>query len=229
MRTMKLVTLTAVAGLGLALAAPDAWAQSRPTFGRQAAPTTPAPAAPAAPARKLDGKKLFAEKGCINCHGADAKTPVQPGFPKLAGQFGDYLEGQMLAFKTGDRKGSEADVMKPHAETLERDEMLAIASFIVGPNPLAPSAPKTVPEAPGAQLYVAKACDTCHGPNGTQDMVSLVPRLAGQDKEYMIRQVKAINSGERDSYNLPDMRVQSKTLTEAEIVQISDWLSKIIR
>jgi cytochrome c len=228
MTTVKMVTLTALVAIGMAVfATAPAQAQSRAPAAKQAAPA-PAPAK-APPPRKLDGKKLYVEKGCVNCHGPDTKTPAQAGIPKLGGQFGDYLDIQLMAFKNGERKGSDAEVMKPHAETLERDEMVAISTFIVGPNPLAPSAPKTVPDAPGAQLYVAKACDTCHGPNGTQDLVSLVPRLAGQDKDYMVRQVKAINSGERDSYNLPDMRVASKTLTEAEIVQISDWLSKITR
>jgi cytochrome c len=79
----------------------------------------------------------------------------------------------------------------------------------------------------GKALYTSKACITCHGPDGKQELVALVPRLDGQDKAYLIKQVKVINEGKRDSYNLPDMRQLTKDLTEAEIDAIADYLSKL--
>ena len=33
-----------------------------------------------------DGAKLYQEKTCVACHGKDAKKPLTPAYPKLAGQ-----------------------------------------------------------------------------------------------------------------------------------------------
>ena len=33
-----------------------------------------------------DGAALYTAKGCGACHGADAKTPIMPLYPKIAGQ-----------------------------------------------------------------------------------------------------------------------------------------------
>jgi cytochrome c len=43
-----------------------------------------------------DGKALYLEKTCIACHGKDAKKPLTPEYPKLAGQNAKYAERQML-------------------------------------------------------------------------------------------------------------------------------------
>jgi cytochrome c len=39
-----------------------------------------------------DGKALYMEKTCVACHGKDAKKPLTPEYPKLAGQNAKYAE-----------------------------------------------------------------------------------------------------------------------------------------
>ena len=51
------------------------------------------PALAGAPA--LDGEKLFEERTCLTCHGVDAKTPILPEYPKLAGQNAAYMVQQV--------------------------------------------------------------------------------------------------------------------------------------
>jgi cytochrome c len=48
-----------------------------------------------------DGAKLYPEKTCVACHGKDAKKPLTPDYPKLAGQNAKYAEQQMLDIKSG--------------------------------------------------------------------------------------------------------------------------------
>ena len=43
----------------------------------------------------LDGARLYAEKTCNACHGADARKPLLPTYPMLAGQNAAYAEQQM--------------------------------------------------------------------------------------------------------------------------------------
>jgi len=77
----------------------------------------------AAPA---DGAKLFQEKTCWSCHGKDAKTPILPEYPKIAGQNAKYAEEQMLDIKTGARANRNAAAMKAILEAMVSDEEIKI-------------------------------------------------------------------------------------------------------
>ncbi|MFY3549809.1 c-type cytochrome [Achromobacter insolitus] len=47
------------------------------------------------------GKAVFDKFNCASCHGADAKTAVDPAYPTLAGQHADYLVHALKAYKRG--------------------------------------------------------------------------------------------------------------------------------
>jgi cytochrome c553 len=60
--------------------------------------------AAAQPAQAQDlaaGKAVFDKLNCASCHGADARTSVQPEYPVLAGQHADYLVQALNAYKRG--------------------------------------------------------------------------------------------------------------------------------
>lgn len=59
-----------------------------------------------------DGAKLFVEKTCTACHGKDAKTPIMPDYPKIAGQSKAYAEKQMTDIKSGKRANGNSAAMK---------------------------------------------------------------------------------------------------------------------
>ncbi len=60
-----------------------------------------------------DGRPaLYAEKTCSACHGKDAKTPLMPEYPKIAGQNVKYIEKQMLDIKSGARSNGNSAAMK---------------------------------------------------------------------------------------------------------------------
>ncbi|MCC8361524.1 cytochrome c [Lysobacter sp. A6] len=56
------------------------------------------------------GKTLAASKNattgqaCVDCHGADGNAPIDPSYPKIGGQYADYLEHALLAYRKGDRQ-----------------------------------------------------------------------------------------------------------------------------
>lgn len=47
------------------------------------------------------GQAAFEKFTCASCHGADAKTPLQPDYPILAGQHQDYLAHALVAYQRG--------------------------------------------------------------------------------------------------------------------------------
>lgn len=83
----------------------------------------------AAPAL-ADGKALYMEKTCIACHGKDAKKPLTPEYPKLAGQNAKYAERQMLDIKSGVRANGNAAAMKGVMHLVTEDEIKELAKYL---------------------------------------------------------------------------------------------------
>ncbi len=76
------------------------------------------------------GAELYAAKGCSACHGADAKSPIAPSYPKLAGQNAEYLLAQMKDIKSGARANGQAVVMKGIVAGVSDDDMKTIADWL---------------------------------------------------------------------------------------------------
>lgn len=88
----------------------------------------PAMAADEAPA--LDGAQLYQTKVCLSCHGVDGRTPIQPMYPKVAGQNADYLYNQLRDIKNGSRNNGQAIVMMGIMAGVNEEEMRAIADWL---------------------------------------------------------------------------------------------------
>ena len=50
------------------------------------------------------GKALAEKYSCAACHGKDYNSPIDPSYPKLAGQHKDYLQHALTAYKRGAKK-----------------------------------------------------------------------------------------------------------------------------
>ena len=81
-------------------------------------------------AAALDGAALYQSKTCWSCHGKDAKTPIMPTYPRLAGQNADYAFNQMKDIKSGARANGQAAAMKGVMGLVSEDEMRAIAEWL---------------------------------------------------------------------------------------------------
>lgn len=90
---------------------------------------TVAAAAIAAPAL-ADGKALYLEKTCIACHGKDAKKPLTPEYPRLAGQNAAYAERQMLDIKSGARANGNSAAMKGVMHLVSDEEIKELAKYL---------------------------------------------------------------------------------------------------
>ncbi len=77
-----------------------------------------------------DGAALFKSKTCWSCHGKDAKTPIMPNYPILAGQNADYAFNQMKDIKSGARSNGQTAAMKGVMSLVSEEEMHAIAEWI---------------------------------------------------------------------------------------------------
>jgi cytochrome c553 len=78
-------------------------------------------------------------------------------------------------------------------------------------------------DAAAAKAKAQTLCENCHGKDG----VAVLPgaaNLSGQQKEYLVQQLRAYRSGSRQN---PQMSIIAKTLTDADIENLADWYSSI--
>ena len=70
-------------------------------------------------------------------------------------------------------------------------------------------------------------CSACHGLDGqaaSGGNSSLVPNIFAQNKDYLIVKLKEYKS---EKINHPQMTLIAKMLTDDQIVNVSEWYSKI--
>lgn len=78
------------------------------------------------------GEELAKAKGqatgqsCIDCHGAEGNAPIDDTYPKLGGQYGDYLAHALQAYRSGDRQHA---LMTPQAAALSDQDISDLAAY----------------------------------------------------------------------------------------------------
>jgi cytochrome c len=75
---------------------------------------------------------LYSAKLCPTCHGADAKSPIMPTYPKLAGQNSEYCRQQVKDIASGARSNGMAAAMKPMVQALTDEEITTLCDYIAG-------------------------------------------------------------------------------------------------
>ena len=92
-----------------------------------------APAASAAPAAAPPQVAALLTKGnCVSCHGSNFSAPIDPSYPKLAGQHADYLFAALKAYQTDHNPlvGRNNAIMMGMARPFTHPEIKAIAAYL---------------------------------------------------------------------------------------------------
>ena len=108
--------------------------------GKDGAATAPA-AAPTPPAQVAE---LLKKGNCASCHGENLSKPIDPGYPKLAGQHADYLYVALKAYQTdkNPKVGRTNAIMMGMARPYTLAELKMLANYIGS----LPGELKTVPQ-----------------------------------------------------------------------------------
>ena len=164
---------------------------------------------------------------CSNCHGPGGHS-TSPVFPRLAGQQELYLAAQIRAFKAKERGDPEAhDYMWGMATLLDDPMVTGLAKYFAeqAPAPGTPGDPALI-EA-GHKLFLEGdpekgilACAGCHGADAQGN--AIFPRLAGQHKAYLARQIDVI---QRQLRNSPIMHGVVQNLQPDQIRAVTEYLS----
>mgnify|MGYP000405592622 CR=1 FL=1 len=86
--------------------------------------------APTAADAKVDA--LLKKGACVSCHGDNFSKPVDPGYPKIAGQHKDYLFVALKSYKVENQAtwGRSNGVMGGIAKQFSNAELKALANYV---------------------------------------------------------------------------------------------------
>ena len=111
-------------------------------YEQQGKGAEPAPKTAAEPSAQVAA--LLAKGNCASCHGANFSTPIDPSYPKIGGQHGDYLYTALKAYQLpkGDQVGRANPVMGGMAAPFSNKELKLLADYFAS----LPGEVRTVPE-----------------------------------------------------------------------------------
>ncbi|BDT77139.1 cytochrome c [Polynucleobacter yangtzensis] len=84
-------------------------------------------------ANKEKGQALVEKANCASCHGAGLNAPILPAYPKLAGQYSDYLYYALKAYKVGNGNaqfGRNNAVMGSQVQNFSDADLQDMAAYI---------------------------------------------------------------------------------------------------
>jgi cytochrome c553 len=160
-------------------------------------------------------------QACAACHGADG-NPAAGQFPVLAGQTARYLYLQLKDFKE-DRRSDPS--MQPAVAKLSRQDMLDLSDYFTAQKPKPISfRPDAARVARGKKKADEVLCTMCHlgGLSGQNE----IPRVAGQNPEYVIKQLKAFKARTRTN-DAGSMTSVAQTITEQDIGDLAHYISSL--
>jgi cytochrome c553 len=89
---------------------------------------------PAAADKQPDAQvaSLLQKAACVSCHGANFAKPIDPSYPKIAGQHADYLFVALKAYKTENNPsvGRSNGVMGAIARQFSNAELKVLAAYV---------------------------------------------------------------------------------------------------
>lgn len=175
------------------------------------------------PANVAHGAELYLY--CAACHGPQAYGLPAGWVPVIAGQHPRYLVKQLLDYRRSLRSDPRMEpIAKGHALRGPQD-IADLVNYLGAQTPGWEQAPGVTP-APEAQRLYRAACSRCHGLWGEGSDARLVPRIAGQDFAYLVRQMHDVVDGRRAT-----MRAQHfaslEHLDVQELVRLADYLAHL--
>ncbi|HXD39314.1 MAG TPA: c-type cytochrome [Ramlibacter sp.] len=99
------------------------------SLGKDTAVNLPA-TADKAPSPQVAG--LLQKAACVSCHGANFARPIDPSYPKIAGQHSDYLFVALKAYKSDSNPsaGRSNGIMGAIAKQFSNAELKALALYV---------------------------------------------------------------------------------------------------
>jgi cytochrome c553 len=171
-----------------------------------------------APAADVAAGRGKAE-ACVACHGPGGNATL-PGVPSLAAQPALHTFLQLVQFREKRRRDAQ---MSPFAEKLSDRDMQDLGAYFAAQKPAAPKFQAAASRAAaGRSVLELHHCGSCHMPDlsGQQQ----IPRLAGQDFQYLVKQMRGLKDGSRRDID-GTMASAAQALSDQDIENLAHYLA----
>ena len=162
--------------------------------------------------------KALAE-GCAGCHGADGVSQM-PLTPSLAGEPDEFVQWQLVYFRSGFRK---SEVMGPIAESLGNEEICNLGAYYAS---LPPPTLAVVPDAlaqTGEKLASQQHCKSCHSEN--YNGFRAAARLSGQREDVLLKALRDFKSATRVGSGVASMADATFELNDADMQALAHYMA----
>lgn len=172
------------------------------------------------------GRGLFSI--CSECHGRLGEGNASGWPPQIAGQHRAVIAKELVDYRAGVRWYDPMERIAGRHVLHAVQDIADVAAYAAS---LPPSADTTLgpvrSAARAAGIYRAR-CEWCHGAQGEGSEERLVPRVAGQQYEYLLRQLQDTIGARR-----PNMQAQHLRLLEGrsveELQDLAAYMSRLGR
>ena len=185
-----------------------------------------------APAAGVQDTMAQRMQACVVCHGKEGRATNAGYFPRIAGKPAGYLFNQLQNFKSGRRRYEAMNHLVQH---LSDDYLRDIATYFSQLDlsyPAAQPTKLTTGERQLAEQLVLHgapdrrlpACVSCHG----QQMAGMLPATPGLltlPADYLMAQLGAWRTGQRQAREPDCMAQVAKRLSIQEVAAMAKWLS----
>lgn len=169
------------------------------------------------------GATLFAN--CATCHGPGGGGTTDGSIPRIAGQHFRVIVKQLVDYRYDKRW----DI---RMERYTDKHLLTNAQAIGDVAAYAAQLDRRTPRGVGFGTYMergrrvyAAQCRSCHGAAGEGNEKELIPRVAGQHYEYLLRQFYDAVDGRRPNFSRSHVRLLSR-LERDDFLGLADALSR---
>jgi cytochrome c553 len=172
----------------------------------------------------LQGAKIFSY--CAGCHMTPSNGLPEGWVPNISGQHPRYLAKQLIDYRHSVRWDARMEpVAKGHG--LRGSQDIADVVAFLAAQPAEWNIPDERPAvATEDSKFYRTHCSSCHGLTGEGNNFRYVPRIAGQDFAYLLRQMHDVVDGRR-----PNMRREHlgalEDLDVLQLVSLSCYVSHL--
>lgn len=171
---------------------------------------------------------------CVACHGDEGQGNALLKSPAIAGLSAEYITRQLLHFSDGVRGSHEKDALGKQmlaiSQSLNKNkDVPALAAYIESLSVKKQTQETSGNLKNGSRYYQAK-CGACHSGKAEGNPAFKAPKLAGQNIDYLRRQMQNFVTGIRGSH--PEdklgrqMAMMAKTTSGKELEDILHYIAQ---
>ena len=163
-------------------------------------------------------------KICAGCHGEDGVSSMS-GIPSLAGQQDQFLQWQLVFFRSGRRPNP---AMAPLVADISDEDVRDLGAYFNSLpyyTAIAGIAPNAELAAKGRTIAAQHRCASCHKDSFRGDRAAAA--IAGQREDYLVKALTDYRSAFRPSTGVAAMTEAAAGLSDDDIAAVAHYLATL--